>query len=64
MPGRNIAVLAVAAFVAATSRAIQPPFFGIIIAGFGLMVAVHAWVAVRRIQPRTESLETFAWLLC
>ena len=29
----------------------------------GRPVAVHAWGAVRRIQPRTESLETFAWLL-
>jgi len=61
--GAIIAVLAVAAFVAATNPAIQPFFFGIITAGFGLMVAVHAWGAVRGIQPRTESLETFAWLL-
>ena len=40
----------------------QPFFFQIAIANFGLMVAVHAWGALRRIQPWTESAETFLWL--
>ena len=56
--GAVIGVLAVAALVAAGNPTVQPFFFGITIASFGLMVAVHAWGAVRGIQPRTETLET------
>jgi hypothetical protein len=60
--GAVIGVLAVAALFAASNPAVQPFFFGIAIASFGLMVVVHAWGAVRGIQPRTETLETVAWL--
>ena len=61
--GAVIGVLAIAALVAAGNATVQPFFFGITIASFGLMVAVHAWGAVRGIQPRTETLETVAWLV-
>ena len=60
--GAVIGVLAVAALFAASNSNVQPFFFGITIASFGLMVVVHAWGAVRGIQPRTETLETVAWL--
>ncbi len=61
--GAVIGVLAVAALFAAGNPVVQPFFFGIAIASFALMVAVHAWGAVRDIQPRTETIETLAWLL-
>ena len=61
--GAVIGVLAVAALFAAGNTAVQPFSFGIVIASFALMVIVHAWGALRGIQPRTESLETVAWLL-
>ena len=61
--GAVIGVLAVGALFAAGNATVQPFYFGITIASFALMVIVHAWGAVRGIQPRTESLETVAWLL-
>ena len=61
--GAVIGVLAIAALVAAGNPTVQPFFFGITIASFALMVAVHAWGAARGIQPRTETIETLAWLL-
>ena len=60
--GAVICVLAAFAFVAAGDPAVQPFFFLIVIANFSLMVAVHAWGAIRRIQPWTETAETFVWL--
>ena len=60
--GAVIGVLAVAALFAAGNPTVQPFFFGIAIASFALMVIVHAWGALRGIQPRTETLETGGWL--
>jgi len=60
--GAVICVLAAFALVAAGDPALQPFFFQIVMANFGLMVAVHAWGAFRRIQPWTETAETFVWL--
>jgi hypothetical protein len=60
--GAVICVLAAFAFVAAGDPALQPFFFQIVIANFALMVVVHAWGAMRRIQPWTETAETFIWL--
>jgi len=60
--GAVISVLAAFAFVAAGDPALQPFFFQIVIANFALMVAVHAWGALRRIQPWTETAETLVWL--
>jgi hypothetical protein len=60
--GSVICVLAAFAFVAAGDATVQPFFFQIVIANFALMVAVHAWGALRRIQPWTETAETFVWL--
>ena len=60
--GSVICVLAVFAFVAAATPGVQAFFFQIVLANVALMVAVHAWGAVRRIQPTFETIETFAWL--
>ena len=60
--GAVIGALAVGALFAAGNPIVQPFFFGITIASFALMVAVHAWGAVRGIQPRTETFETVGWL--
>jgi hypothetical protein len=60
--GAVICVLAAFAFVAAAQPTVQPFFFQIVLANVALMVAVHAWGAWRRIQPLTETVETFAWL--
>lgn len=60
--GAVICVLAAFAFVAARDPTLQPFFFQIVIANFALMVAVHAWGAIRRVQPWTETAETFVWL--
>ena len=60
--GSVICVLSVFAFVAAATPAVQPFFFQIVLANVVLMVAVHTWGAARKIQPMSESLETFAWL--
>lgn len=61
--GAVIGVLAVAALVAASDPAVRPFFMGLASASFALMVVVHAWGAVRGIQPRTETVETAGWLL-
>jgi hypothetical protein len=60
--GAVIGVLASFAFVAAGEPPVQPFFFQIAIANFALMVGVHAWGALRHIQPWTESAETLVWL--
>ena len=60
--GSVICVLSAFAVVAATTPAVQPFFFQIVLANVGLMVVVHAWGAIRRIQPMSETIETFAWL--
>lgn len=59
--GAVICVLAIYALVAAQAPDVQPFFFQIALASIGLMVVVHAWGAVRRIQPATETLETLVW---
>ena len=60
--GSVICVLAGFALVAAGDATVQPFFFQIVLVNFALMVGVHAWGALRRIQPWTETAETFVWL--
>jgi hypothetical protein len=58
-----ICVLSVFALVASRDAVIQPFFFfQITIASFAATAAVHIWGALRGIQPRTETIETLAWL--
>ena len=60
--GAVLCVLSVFALIAAGDPAVQPFFYGIMLAGFAITAAVHVWGAVRRIQPATETAETAAWL--
>jgi len=60
--GAVVCVLSAAALVAARHPEVQGFFFRILIGSFAAMVVVHAWGAVRRIQPLSETLETAAWL--
>ena len=60
--GAVLCVLSVFALIAAGDSAVQPFFYGIMLAGFAITAAVHVWGAVRRIQPATETAETAAWL--
>ena len=60
--GAVILVLAAFALVAAGEPTVQPFFFGIAIANFTLMVGVHAWGAIRGIQPWTETAEIAIWV--
>jgi len=60
--GAVISVLAIYALVAAGTPTVQPFFFQIVLANVALMVIVHTWGAIRRVQPTTETIETFAWL--
>ncbi len=59
--GAVICVQATVVLVNAEDTASQPVLFAILTGEFALMVAVHVWGAVRRIQPRSETVETFAW---
>jgi hypothetical protein len=59
--GAVICVQAIVVVVHAHDATAQPVLFAILIGGFALMVAVHVWGAIRRIQPRSETLETLAW---
>jgi hypothetical protein len=60
--GAVICVLAIYALVAASTPAVLPFFFQIVLANVALMILIHAWGAIRRVQPMTETVETFAWL--
>ena len=60
--GAVLCVLSVFALIAAGDPSVQPFFYGIMLAGFGLTGAVHVWGALRRIQPATETAETAAWV--
>jgi hypothetical protein len=60
--GAVVCVLSGAAILAARDPAVQPFFFAIAIANFALMVVVHAWGALRRIQPWTETAEIGVWV--
>jgi len=55
-------VLSAAAFRAASSPELQPFYFDLLLGAVGVMVVVHAWGAVRRIQPLSETIEIAFWL--
>jgi hypothetical protein len=60
--GAVICVQTIVVLFNAADAGLQPVLFAILIGEFALMVAVHVWGAVRGIQPRSETLETFAWV--
>jgi hypothetical protein len=57
-----VLVLGAFAFRAAFTPALRPFFFDMMLAAFGILVAVHAWGAIRRIQPLSETIEIAFWL--
>lgn len=58
-----ICVLGVMAFRAAARPALQPFMFDITLGAFGLMTAVHAYGALKGIQPLSETIEIAYWLI-
>ncbi|MBW0435571.1 hypothetical protein HGB47_18345 [Leptospira yasudae] len=58
-----LCVLCYMGFVAAGDRGVQPFYFNILLGCFGLMVVVHAYGGIRRIQPLSETIETGFWLI-
>ncbi|WP_243394855.1 hypothetical protein [Leptospira adleri] len=58
-----MSVLCYMGFVAAGNREVQPFYFNILLGCFGLMVIVHAYGGIRRIQPLSETIETGFWLI-
>ena len=60
--GMVVTALAVMALVAARQPAVQPFFFMTIFVVVGGNVVVHVFGAVRRIQPRSETIEIAVWL--
>lgn len=59
--GAVICVQAVVVLFTAGDPDLQPLLFALLIGNFALMIAAHAWGAVREIQPRSETVETLAW---
>src|SRR5437868_1899154 len=55
--GGVICVLAFFAFKAGKEQAVQPFYFNIILANFAVMVIVHLYGAIRKIQPISETIE-------
>ncbi len=60
--GSVVLVLGVFAFRAASTPSVQPFFFDMLLGASGVMVIVHAWGAIRRIQPLSETIEIAFWL--
>jgi hypothetical protein len=59
--GAVICVQATVVLFAADNAALRPVLFAILIGDLALMIAVHIWGALRRIQPLSETLETIPW---
>lgn len=60
--GAVICVQATVVLINRTETDLQPVLFALLVGNFALMVAVHVWGALRRIQPLSETLETAAWV--
>jgi hypothetical protein len=61
--GGVVTVLGVFAFVAAAVSRARPFYFELVLAVVGVNILVHVWGAIRRIQPRTETVEIGVWVL-
>ena len=60
--GGVVLVLGAFAFRAASTPSLQPFFFDILLDASGIIAVVHAWGAIRRIQPLSETIEIAFWL--
>jgi hypothetical protein len=61
--GSVITVIGFLAFQAAEDPQIQPFYFNLIMANFVMMIFVHLYGAIKKIQPLSETLEIGYWLL-
>ncbi|MDN5873081.1 MAG: hypothetical protein L0H29_01700 [Sinobacteraceae bacterium] len=59
--GSVATVIGVFSFVAAADTMVRPFYFGFLLACWVLMVLVHLYGAIRRIQPLSESCELPFW---
>jgi hypothetical protein len=59
--GIFISLLAVFAFKVTSSPAAKPFFFDLMLWLFVAMIALHAYGAIRRTQPITETIEILLW---
>jgi hypothetical protein len=61
--GIFISVIAVFAFKAAGAPEARPFFFDLMLWIFGTMIALHAYGAIRKTQPITETVEILLWIV-
>ena len=60
--GAVVTVMAVFAFVAARTPAVQPFFFAFVLSAVAVNILVHVYGALRKIQPLTETVEIAFWV--
>lgn len=60
--GIFISLMAVFAFKAAASPAAKPFFFDLMLWLFVAMILLHAYGAIRKTQPITETVEILLWI--
>jgi len=60
--GGIICVMAAFAIVATRNTATLQFFYGFILVNFMVMILVHLYGAIKKIQPRAETLEIVYWL--
>lgn len=61
--GLFILIMSVFAFKAAQNPALRPFFFDLMLWLFGSMILLHAYGAIRKSQPITETLEIILWVV-
>jgi hypothetical protein len=61
--GGVVTVVGIFAFVAERVVEARAFYFELVLAMVGVNILVHVWGAVRRIQPRSETIEIAAWVL-
>lgn len=61
--GGVICIMGLLAFTASTSLATQKFFFNLIMGNFIVMIVVHVYGAIRKIQPVSETYEIIYWVL-
>jgi hypothetical protein len=61
--GAFVCIISVFAFRVAALPAAQPFFFQLMLLMFLGMIGLHAYGAIRKEQPTTETLETGLWVI-
>jgi hypothetical protein len=60
--GGVVCVLAAMGLVAAHEVLVQPFFFKLLLAAVGVNIVVHVWGAIKKIQPKSETIEIAVWV--